>query len=68
MRCRALRLCETGLRNHELDRIVMKKPICGSMNRFVSVGLTECYGAFFTLFYGLLLALAFFVVEICTKV
>ncbi|XP_023314633.1 probable glutamate receptor [Trichogramma pretiosum] len=60
----ALKLHETGLRGRELDRLYAKRPSCGSSRRFLSVGLTECYGAFYLLVYGAALALGLLCLEI----
>ncbi|XP_011502004.1 PREDICTED: glutamate receptor ionotropic, kainate 2-like [Ceratosolen solmsi marchali] len=64
LRVGGLLLQESGLRTRELTRLYTKKPVCSSSNRFLSVGLTECYGAFLTLFFGLLLAFGIFFTEL----
>lgn len=58
-----MRLHETGMRTRDISRLYTKKPVCGSARSFLSVGLTECYGAFLTLGYGLALAIGVFVAE-----
>ncbi|KAJ8676245.1 hypothetical protein QAD02_012031 [Eretmocerus hayati] len=62
-----VRLHECGLRTREMTRLYTEKPICNSGRRLLSVGLTESYGAFVALGFGILLAFVILVAEFVDK-
>lgn len=61
---RAMWIHETGLQKRDIKRLYTEKPTCVGGTSFVSVGITECYAAISTLFYGAALTLIIFIIEI----
>nr|QGW50296.1 ionotropic receptor 75p [Chouioia cunea] len=67
IRVNSLKIWESGLKSKEMSRLYTKRPPCNGRNKFVSVGLNECYFAFYIIGYGVLFAILAFLVEILSK-
>ncbi|XP_014223725.1 glutamate receptor U1-like [Trichogramma pretiosum] len=64
IRVNALKIEESGLKSREMSKFYTKRPPCNGRSKFISVGLNECYFAFYTIACGLLLALGLLVLEL----
>ncbi|XP_044003996.1 glutamate receptor ionotropic, kainate 2-like, partial [Aphidius gifuensis] len=67
IRVGAMWIHETGLQKRDIRRLYTEKPTCVGGTSFVSVGITECYAAISTLFYGAALTFIIFIIEIIWK-
>ncbi|XP_031783663.1 glutamate receptor ionotropic, delta-2 isoform X1 [Nasonia vitripennis] len=56
MRVNSLKIEESGLKSREMSKFYTKRPPCNGLSKFISVGLNECYFAFYTMGYGALIA------------
>ncbi|XP_058789506.1 ionotropic receptor 75a-like [Phymastichus coffea] len=64
IRVNSLKIWESGLKSREVSRFYTKRPSCNGRNKFVSVGISECYFAFYIIGSGMLFAILLFLVEI----
>ena len=60
----SLKIGESGLKSREMSRLYTKRPPCNGLSKFISVGLNECYFAFYTMGWGVGLAILVLIVEV----
>uniref|UniRef100_A0A0C9PTU2 Kbp_3 protein n=1 Tax=Fopius arisanus TaxID=64838 RepID=A0A0C9PTU2_9HYME len=64
LRVGGLWLKETGLRQRYINILCNGKPLCNNQKKFVGVGTIECYAAYLTIGYGMILTFGILVLEI----
>ncbi|XP_011501319.1 PREDICTED: uncharacterized protein LOC105364971 [Ceratosolen solmsi marchali] len=67
IRVNSLKIEESGLKSREMLRFYTKRPICNGLQKFINVGLSDCYFAFHLVGYGTIAAVLLLFFEILWK-